>query len=52
MVHELWANGDTLVAEITVDGAWMDTTIRKLAVPPVICKTGLDLIPKTENFNQ
>jgi acyl-CoA thioester hydrolase len=52
MVHELWTNGDTLVAEITVDGAWMDTRIRKLAIPPVICKTGFDLIPKTENFNQ
>lgn len=52
MVHELWINGETLAAFITIDGAWMDTAIRKLAKPPQVCKTGLELIPKTENFNQ
>ena len=52
MIHELWINGDTLAAVITIDGAWMDTKIRKLANPPEIFKIGFDLIPKTENFNQ
>lgn len=52
MVHELWTNGDTLAAVITIDGAWMDTKIRKLTIPPEICKVGFDLIPKTDNFNQ
>ncbi len=52
MVHELWINGDTLAAIITIDGAWLDTKHRKLAKPPEICKTGLNLIPKTEDFNQ
>ena len=52
MIHELWTNGDTLAALITIDGAWIDTKIRKLAKPPEICKVGLNLIPKTENFNQ
>lgn len=52
MVHELWINGDTLAAFITIDGAWLDTAIRKLAKPLQVCKTGLELIPKTENFNQ
>lgn len=52
MVHELWINGDTLAALITIDGAWMDTEKRKLANPPRVCKTGLELIPKTENYNQ
>ena len=40
MVHELWTNGDTLAAVITIDGAWMDTKIRKLTIPPEICKVG------------
>lgn len=52
MVHELWTNGDTLAALITIDGSWFDTTIRKLAKPPEIFKIGLNLIPKTADFNQ
>lgn len=52
MVHELWINDDTLAAMITIDGAWLDTKLRKLAKPPEVFKTGFDLIPKTENFNQ
>ena len=52
MIHELWINGDELAAVITIDGAWMDTKSRKLANAPEIFKTGFDLFPKTENFNQ
>lgn len=52
MVHELWTNGDTLAAFITIDGAWIDTTIRKIAKTPEICKTCLLQIPKTDDFNQ
>ena len=52
MVHELWINGNTLAALITVDGAWIDTTLRKLAIPPEVCRIGLQQIPKTDNFNQ
>lgn len=52
MVHELWINGDTLAAVITIDGAWLDTKLRKLASPPQLCKDALDQIPKTEDFNQ
>ena len=52
MVHELWTNGNTLAALITIDGAWMDTSIRKLAKPPEVCMIGIKLIPKTEDFNQ
>lgn len=52
MVHELWINGDTLAARINIDGAWIDTKLRKLAIPPSIFKTGFDLIPKTADFNQ
>ena len=52
MVHELWTNGNTLAALITIDGAWLDTKIRKLAKPPEVCSAGIKLIPKTDNFNQ
>ena len=52
MVHELWTNGNTLAALITIDGAWIDTSIRKLAKPPEVCMIGIKLIPKTDNFNQ
>lgn len=51
MVHEIFINGDTLAALITIDGAWIDTAKRKLIKPPELCFTGLHLIPKTENFN-
>jgi acyl-CoA thioester hydrolase len=52
MVHELWTNGNTLAAFITIDGAWLDTKLRKLASPPAVCRIGLHLIPKTDDFNQ
>lgn len=51
MLHELWINKSTLAAIISIDGAWMDTQVRKLATPPEFCLTALDMIPKTENFN-
>jgi acyl-CoA thioester hydrolase len=50
MVHEIWKNTDTLSAIITVDGAWIDTQIRKLAIPPNLFAEKMDLLPKTENF--
>jgi acyl-CoA thioester hydrolase len=52
MRHELWINGDTLAAVIHIDGAWLDTRTRKLITPPEVCRAGLNLIPKTDNFNQ
>lgn len=52
LINELFINGDTLAAVVTVDGAWMDTKLRKVTVPPEEFKRGFDAIPKTENFNQ
>ena len=46
MVHEIWKNGDTLSAIITVDGAWMDTDKRKLTVPPGTFKKIFSVILK------
>lgn len=51
-INELYINGNTLAAVITVDGAWMDTKLRKVTIPPDEFKIGFDSIPKTENFNQ
>ena len=50
MVHEVWKNGDTLSAIITIDGAWINTAIRKLAIPPESFKQVFEQIPLVENF--
>lgn len=50
MIHELWKNVDTLAAIITVDGAWIDTNLRKLALPPEFFKSVFEHIPKTTGF--
>ncbi len=50
MIHEVWKNTDTLSAVITIDGAWIDTQIRKLAIPPPMFADKMHLLPKTENF--
>jgi len=51
MRHEIWKNGDTLSAIITVDGAWLDTKLRKLAKPPGSFKEVFERIPRTDKFN-
>jgi acyl-CoA thioester hydrolase len=50
MIHEIWKNNDTLSAVVTVDGAWLDTKIRKLATPPAMIQSVFDTLPKAENF--
>ncbi len=50
MEHRLWKNSDTLAAVMSVDGAWMDTEKRKLALPPSIVTSIFDAAPKAENF--
>lgn len=50
MVHKVWKNSDVLSAIITVDGAWIDTQMRKLASPPVMIQSVFKVMPKTENF--
>ncbi len=51
-VNEIWKNGDTLAAVVTVDGAWMDIEKRRLALPPDVFIKAFDVIPKTDNFNE
>lgn len=48
--HEIVKNGDILCAVMTVDGAWMDTTKRKLTVPPEFVANTFNLLPRAEDF--
>lgn len=50
IAHEIRKNGDTLSAIITVDGAWLDTRHRKLAIPPEYFRRIFDSVPRAENF--
>ena len=50
IVHEFYKE-DALCAAITVDGAWMDTKLRKLATPiPQVIVDMFSAFPKTEDF--
>ncbi len=50
MVHEIYKNQHKLAAIIHVDGAWIDTKIRKLAIPPPQVEAVFNAAPKTEDF--
>lgn len=50
MQHEIIKNSNTVSAIITVDGAWMDTHKRRLAVPPAIVIPAMDKIPRASDF--
>ena len=50
IVHEFY-RAETLCATITVDGAWMDTKLRKLsATIPQVVADMFNVFPKTEDF--
>ena len=50
MQHEIRKNNDVIAAFITLDGAWLDTNLRKMTVPPEIFMSGMNAIPRTEGF--
>lgn len=50
MRHEIWKNGETLCAILHADGAWLDTRLRKLAIPPDQFREGFEHIPHTHDF--
>ena len=50
--HEFMRADQKLLATLTVDGAWIDTQLRKLASPiPPIVREVFDHFPKTEDFS-
>lgn len=51
IAHEFRNEENFLCAILTVDGAWMDTKLRKLVNPvPEIAMTALVAIPKSDDF--
>jgi acyl-CoA thioester hydrolase len=50
MVHKIVKNKTTIAAILTIDGAWLDTTLRKLTIPNISLAKGFDNIPKAEDF--
>ena len=52
IIHEIVKSTDMIAAVLTVDGAWIDTQKRKLALPPAEFNAAFDLIPRTENFQR
>jgi len=50
IAHEVWKNGDTVAAIVTVDGAWIDTVKRKLYQPAQFLIDAFGKIPRVEHF--
>jgi acyl-CoA thioester hydrolase len=50
-VHHLYKNEGVLAAIITIDGAWLDTHLRKLATPPPMIQTIFNGAPRAEDFS-
>jgi acyl-CoA thioester hydrolase len=48
--HELIKADGTLSATVEVDGAWLDTRLRKLTVPPPILADISDAAPRAADF--
>jgi acyl-CoA thioester hydrolase len=48
--HDIVKNGDTVSAILTVDGAWLDTAQRKLAIPPEQVSSVFSQMPTDDNF--
>jgi acyl-CoA thioester hydrolase len=40
----------TYCATLIVEGAWMDTKLRKLAAPPAVASDAMDHLPRTAEF--
>ena len=50
IVHDIFKPDGILCAVLTVDGAWIDLTKRKLAAPPPKVYEVFEKMPKDENF--
>ncbi len=50
MRHQIYKNETTLSAIINIDGAWLNTIERKLAIPPEQIASVFDKMPKAEEF--
>lgn len=50
--HHLFKNGDTLAAEIAVDGAWIDLERRKLTAPDPLAQKVFGMFEKSGDFQE
>jgi acyl-CoA thioester hydrolase len=48
--HTIFKNPETIAAILTCDGAWLDTTLRKLASPPAEVTQVFGSMPLHANF--
>ncbi|MES1215929.1 MAG: acyl-CoA thioesterase [Bacteroidota bacterium] len=48
--HTIYKNGEIVSAILTVDGAWINTDLRKLAVPPAEVEKVFAAMPVDEKF--
>ncbi len=49
MQHQIMRNGE-LAATIIVDGAWIDTQLRKLTIPEAIGIAAFEKLPKADGY--
>lgn len=49
--HNIIKNENVLAAVLTVDGAWIDITRRKLATPPAQVLSTFEAMPRTADFS-
>lgn len=50
ILHEIWKDRSILCAFLTVEGAWIDTQVRKLTVPVGPVLNVLEMAPKSPGF--
>ncbi len=48
--HEITRADGTLCTVMNIDGAWIDTKLRKIMVPPSQVSAVLEALPKSEDF--
>lgn len=48
--HTIWKKENVIAATITVEGAFIDTHLRKLALPPAIAHEVFNLMPRADEF--
>jgi len=49
--HHIYKNADVLAAVITVEGAWINTQLRKLSAPPEQVLHVFNNMPRAEQFD-
>jgi len=52
MVHHIYKSDGKLSAIITVDGAWIDMTKRKLKPPPASFAANFNELPRTDDYQE